>query len=147
MQRRLDPLAQRRKRRFRLARDGGVAAREQPRIAEAAAADHREIRARVAQNMCRVRTGKDVAVCDDGDRHGAFDVADDVPVGASCVHLRAGTAVNRDGRRSGLLADLRKLNCVDAAVIPALAEFDRDGLIHRGHDGLDYPPRKLRRLH
>jgi hypothetical protein len=38
MQCRLDPLAQRRQRRLRLAGDGGVAACEQPRVAEAAIA-------------------------------------------------------------------------------------------------------------
>ena len=116
-------------------------------IAEAAAAYHCKVAAGIAQDVLRVRAGEYISVRGDGDTDGALHVADDVPVGASCVHLRAGTAVNHDGRRSCLLADLRKLNCVDAAVIPALAEFDRDGLIHRGHDGLDYPPRKLRRLH
>ena len=67
MQRRLDPLAQRRQRRLRLARDGGVAAREQPRVAEAAAADHCQIGAGVAQDVRRVCAGKNVAVGDDGD--------------------------------------------------------------------------------
>ena len=58
MQCRLDPLAQRRQRRLRLVYDGGVAAREQPRVAEAAAADHCQIGAGVAQDVRRVCAGK-----------------------------------------------------------------------------------------
>ena len=73
--------------------------------------------------MCRVRTGKDVAVCDDGDRHGALDVVDDVPVGTAAVHLHARASVHGDGGRASLLAHLRKGHGVDIAAVPALAEF------------------------
>ena len=127
MQRRPIRSVQRRQGRFRLARDGGIAAREQPRIAEAAAADHGEIGARIAQDVRRVRAGKNVAVGDDGDRHGAFDVADDVPVGTAGVHLHARVPVHGDGCCTRLLAHLREGHGVDVSPSQPLRNFTVTG--------------------
>ena len=135
--------SQRRQRRLRLAGDGGVAAREQPRVAEAAAADHCQIGAGVAQDVRRVCAGKNVAVGDDGDRHGALDVADDVPVGAAGIHLHARAPVHGDGGRARLLAHLRKGHGVDVSAVPALAEFHGHGHIDGLDDRLDDSPGEL----
>ena len=93
--------------------------------------------------MCRVRAGKDVAVCDDGDRHGALDVADDVPVGTAGVHLHARASVHGDGGRARLLTHLRKGHGVDVAAVPAFAEFHGHGCIDGFDDRLNDAPGEL----
>ena len=80
-----------------------------------------------------VRAGKNVAVGDDGDRHGALDIADDVPVGAAGIHLHARAPVHGDSGCARLLAHLRKGHGVDVSAIPAFAEFHGHGHVH----GLD----------
>ena len=97
--------------------------------------------------MRSVRAGKDVAVCDDGDRYGAFDVADDVPVGTAGVHLHARASVHGDGGRANLLAHLRKGHGVDIAAVPAFAEFHGHGCVNSLDDRLNDAPGELRVAH
>ena len=143
----LHPRAQRRKRRDFLPGEERVALRKEPRVAEAAAPDERRIRAGIAQNVFGVLRRPHVAVGEHRDAHGAFYVADDVPVGLPGIHLRAGAAVHRDRRGAGALAHFGERHGIDIAFIKALAEFDRHRYVHRTDNRFDDLRRKIGRFH
>ena len=143
----IDPLRKRRERGHFPALDRRLAAPEEPRVSEAAAPHHGERAAGIFQYVRRVLGLEDVAVCDHGDPDGVAHRADDVPVGAARVHLRPCPAVHGDGVRPRLLHRLRKVHGIDAAAVPALAEFHRDGHRHGFLHALDDFPREFRILH
>ena len=141
------PLTERRQRRDVRAVYRSLPLPEQPWIAEAAAAYHRKLTAGVAQDMRRVLGREDIAVCNDRDAHGLAHLADNVPVRAPGVHLRARPAVYGDSGCAAVLAHARKVHGVDAAVVPALAELHRDGAARALYDAPDYFLCKLRCAH
>ena len=144
---RIHPLAERRQRRFSLSGDRGVGLREEPGVAEGAAADHAQVRAGVAQDVRGVRTGEDIAVGDDGDGDGCLDSADDVPVRPARVHLRPRAPVHRDRGGPGGFTDFGEFHRVDAAAVPAFAELDGHGPVRRAAYGLDDAPGQVRITH
>ena len=147
LRRGVQPLGKRRLGRDGLARDGSVGLPEKPGVSEDAPADHTEVRAGILQDVGRVLPGEDIAVCGDGDLHRLLHFPDDVPVGPAGVHLHPGAAVDADGVRPGAFQSAGKVHGVDAAPVPALAEFHRHGhgnsFLHRLHD----PSRQGRVLH
>ena len=101
---------------------------EQPRLAQAATADHDPVAAGLGHHPQRVRGGPDVAVAQD--RHAAergLELGDGGPVGAAGVELLGGPGVQRDRRRALVLGPTARLQEGQVLVVDALAHLHRDG--------------------
>ena len=81
--------------------------------------------------------GGDVAVADDGDVYARIPLhlADESPVGLTCVHLCAGTTVDGQGADAAILQLLGQGDDNFVFGIPAEAGFHGDGYLHRVDHG------------
>ena len=109
--------------------------RKEPWVAQRAAADHDHVAAGLFEHIGGLLRGGDIAIADDRNGDGLFNLANDVPVGRWGVHLLACAAVNRDGVCPGLGADLCDFNGIELCVVPAFAELDGDRNGHGSFDG------------
>ncbi len=107
--------------------------RENPRVAQHAPA-HEDATHALAQAFHHLLGLHAVAGAEHRNRDAARDLVHEVPVGRARVRLLGGAAVERDGRRTGLLDPLRHVGGVGLVVVPALAHLHR----HRDADCLDH---------
>ena len=99
---------------------------EQPGPAEAAAAHHHAVAARLAHHAQRVVRFEHVAVAEHRDRaHRVLERRDRVPVGGAVVELRGGARMQRDRRTAFVLADATRVEEGDEARVDADAELER----------------------
>ncbi len=108
---------------------------EDPWIGGRGAADHHGVAAGLGDQGAGVFGGADVAIADDGDADGVFDLGDVVPAGLAGVALLAGAGVERDGVEAAVFGELRERDADDVVVVPAEAELDGERNCNRGAHG------------
>src|SRR5262249_47418402 len=101
-------------------------AREDPRRSEGAAPDHDGGAARRRGEGTRVGMTPHVTVTDHGNAHRCDDLADDLPRCSPQVLLRSRARVDGDRVDALTLGDVRDLDRVDGALVPARADLDRE---------------------
>ena len=102
-----------------------------PGPAARAAPEQHADRAGLGKRLRRVVVANDVAIGQDGDRHGFFDVADPRPIGFAFVELLARAAMDRQRFDAAFLRDLGKLGRILGIRVPAQAHLQRDRHFHR----------------
>src|SRR5436309_14883479 len=90
---------------------------EEPRPAEAAAADDRAVASRRTQHPERVPAFPHVTVAEDGDADGRLQLGDRRPVGLAGVQLGRGAGVDRDRRGALLLGDSTRVEHDDKGIV------------------------------
>ena len=86
---------------------GGLHAREKPRIALGGSSDHHRIASGVPTSATASEPRRTVAVADDGNGDGLLDASYDIPVGGAAVELGGRAAVHRHRGGSRVLRTLR----------------------------------------
>ena len=130
-------LAEGGQRRHVVAVEGGGQVAEEPRPAQAAAADDHACSTGLLDHAQRVGGLPDVAVAEDGNVHVVDQARDGVPVGLAGVGLLDGAAVQGDGCDAGLLRDAARVEVGQVVVVEALAGLHRHRDVVRrcGGDG------------
>ena len=108
---------------------------ENPGIVGRGASDHHGVASGFAQHAHRVFGRVDVAVADDGHAHGLLHIANDVPIGAPGVSLRARARMNGDAFDADLFGQARDFRGNDAVFIPSGANLDGHRNSHGGAHG------------
>ena len=142
-----DDGAEIRRRRRRAAVEHGRQLGEQPRPAEAAAADDHPVAAGGAQHAERIERLPDVAVAEDGDADVRLQLGDRRPVGVAGVELGGGAGVETDGGRAFGLGDFARVTEGEQVVVDALADLHRHRHPSRAADGGAHDRGHQARLH
>ena len=100
LQHRANPLPSRRLRRFRSAGPERSGLLENPRVAQAAAADGHGIGAGFLQHPNRIGRRADAAAAEDGNPHRLLHPGNDAPIGFTDVSLRDASGMNAHGGRA-----------------------------------------------
>ncbi len=111
---------------------------EDPRVLHSPAPDHHPVGPAVAQAHKGIGSGHHIPAADHRDAHVAPDLGDPAPVGAALVGLLFGARVQGQGGDAGVLGDLRRLDIVQAGLVPAGAELQRHRHAHGGRDGAQH---------
>ena len=110
---------------------------EDPGVVTGGAADHDCIAVSKFEHADGVFRRDDIAVADDGDFDGGFDLGDTGPIGFAGVALLAGARVEGEGGEADVLGHFGDLDVDEFIVVPTGAELHREGDGDRRFDGFE----------